>query len=103
MHDDELAWAACELFLATGNESFHKKLLASFRPSDDGIRRWGWWRMYESYGRAIRSYALAVKSGKAKPEQLDKFFARDCETEIIAAADDQLHWSQAALTEPVFP
>jgi hypothetical protein len=103
MHDDELAWAACELFLATGDESFHKKLLHSFQPGDDRIRRWGWWRLYEGYGRAIRSYALAVKSGKAKTAQLDQFFLRGCEAEVVAAADDQLRWSQQSAYGTSFP
>src|SRR5204863_4862878 len=53
MHDDELAWAACELFLATGDPAFQKKLLASFDPADPKARRWGWWRLYDCYGRAI--------------------------------------------------
>jgi hypothetical protein len=103
MHDDELAWAACELFLATGDESFHKTLLKSFQPREDRIRRWGWWRLYEGYGRAIRSYALAVKSGKARKEQLDLMFLRACEAEIVAAADDQLHWSQQSAYGTSFP
>ena len=103
MHDDELAWAACELFLATGDESFHNKLLKSFQPGEDRIRRWGWWRLYEGYGRAIRSYALAVKSGKAKSGQLDFAFVRSCEAEVLAAADDQLHWSQQSAYGTSFP
>ena len=103
MHDDELAWAACELFLATGDESFHKKLLRSFQPGDDRTRRWGWWRMYEGYGRAIRSYALAVKSGRVRKEQLHPFFLRACEAEIVAAADDQLRWSQQSAYGTSFP
>jgi len=103
MHNDELAWAACELYFATGDESFHKKLLNSFQPGDDRIRRWGWWRMYEGYGRAIRSYALAVKSGKVGKEKLDPFFLRACEAEIIAAADDQLRWSQQSAYGTSFP
>ena len=103
MHDDELAWAACELFLATGDESFHKALLHSFQPGDDRIRRWGWWRLYEGYGRAIRSYALAVKSGRARKAQLDPFFLRACEAEVIAAADDQLRWSQQSAYGTSFP
>jgi hypothetical protein len=64
MHDDELAWAACELFLATGDASFHQKFVTSFDPADPATRRWGWWRLYESYGRAIRSYAFAAKTGR---------------------------------------
>lgn len=103
MHDDELAWAACELFLATGDELYHKALLKSFQPGDERIRRWGWWRLYEGYGRAIRSYALAVKSAKAKPEQLDFAFLRSCEAEVVAAADDQLHWSQQSAYGTSFP
>src|SRR5205823_3382333 len=79
MHDDEIAWAACELFLATGDLGFHKRLIASFDPADPDTRRWGWWRLYESYGRAIRSYAFATKSGRLKREQLDQSFLRRCE------------------------
>jgi hypothetical protein len=103
MHDDELAWAACELFLATGGESFHKKLIDSFQPGDDRTRRWGWWRMYEGYGRAIRSYALAAKNGRVKIERLHPFFLRACEAEIVAAADDQLRWSQQSAYGTSFP
>ena len=103
MHDDELAWAACELFLATGDESFHEVLLHSFKPGDDAIRRWGWWRMYEGYGRAIRSYALAVKSGKAKREQLKEYFLRPCQDEVMAAANDQLRWCRESAYGTSFP
>jgi hypothetical protein len=69
MHDDELAWAACELFLATGDPAFQEKLLEWLHPADPANRRWGWWRLYDSYGCAIRSYAFAVKAGKARPDQ----------------------------------
>jgi len=103
MHDDEVAWAACELFLATGEETYHKQLLKSFQPGDERIRRWGWWRLYEGYGRAIRSYALAVKSGKAKRGQLDPSFVRGCEAEVVAAADDQIRWSQQSAYGTSFP
>src|ERR1051325_6697648 len=92
MHDDEMAWAACELFLATGEDAYHKKLLTAFDPADPETRRWGWWRLFESYGRAIRSYALAEKTGRAKRAQLDPLFLKKCEAELIAAADDQLGW-----------
>ena len=40
-HDDELAWAACELFLATGNVAYHRKLTQWFDPTDPNTRRWG--------------------------------------------------------------
>ena len=103
MHDDEIAWSACELFLATGDEAYHRRLLRSFSPGDDRIRRWGWWRLYEGYGRAIRSYALAVKSGRMTPDQLDRSFLRACENEVVAAAEDQLRWSQQSAYGTSFP
>src|SRR5262249_32881887 len=40
MHNDELAWAACELFFATGNATYHKKVLEWLKPSDPGNRFW---------------------------------------------------------------
>jgi len=67
MHDDELAWAACELYLATGEQAYHQKLLDWLHPSDPATRRWGWQRLYDAYGCAIRSYAFAVKTGRAAP------------------------------------
>ncbi|HEX5222071.1 MAG TPA: glycoside hydrolase family 9 protein [Verrucomicrobiae bacterium] len=103
MHDDEIAWAACELFLATGTNTFHQQLLKSFNPGDDTTRRWGWWRLYESYGRAIRSYAFAAKTGRIPRDKLDDTFLRACETELLAAADDQLQWAQQSAYGTSFP
>ena len=103
MHNDELAWAACELFLATGDESYHNKFLTSFQPGDESIRRWGWWRLYEGYGRAIRSYALAVKTGRMKKDQLRVLFFEACQVQVVAAADDQLRWSQQSAYGTSFP
>src|SRR5438067_8412217 len=39
---DELAWAACEMYLATGDQSIHQKLLSWFDPADPGTRQYGW-------------------------------------------------------------
>jgi len=103
MHDDELAWAACELFLATGTNTFHQQLLTSFNPADPNTRRWGWWRLYESYGRAIRSYAFAAKTGRTTRDKLDAAFLRACEAELLAAADDQLQWAQQSGYGTSFP
>src|SRR5262249_39563096 len=60
---DELAWAACQMYLATGDQTIHQKLLSWFDPSSSATWRWGWWHMSECYGHAIRSYAFAVRSG----------------------------------------
>jgi hypothetical protein len=103
MHDDELAWAACELFLATGEDRFQQKLITSFDPTNAATCRWGWWRMYESYGRAIRSYAGSIPSGKAKPTQLDASFLSRCRKELLACGEDQLRWAQQSAYGTSFP
>jgi hypothetical protein len=94
MHDDELAWAACELFLATGDSAFQKKLMDSMNVADASIRRWGWWRLFDAYGCAIRSYTFAAKAGKIKREQLNPAYLDRCEAEIIASGEDQLKRAQ---------
>ena len=86
MHDDELAWAATELFAATGDKNFEKELISRFQPDDRETKRWTWWRLFESYGCAIRSYAFAVTSKRLKGEQMDPHYLKLCEDEIIAAA-----------------
>lgn len=103
MHDDELAWAACEMFLATGDLACQQKLIEWLHPTDPDTRKWGWWRLYSSYGCAIRSYAFAVKSGRAKPEQLDRQLREDCEAEIDADGEDQLHRAEACAYGTSFP
>jgi hypothetical protein len=103
MHDDELAWAACEMFLATGDLTFQQQLLDNFNPNDPNTRRWGWWRLYESYGRAIRSYAFAARSGRVNRDQLNPAFLTACEAEILAAAEDQWRWSQQSAYGTSFP
>ena len=46
---DELAWAACEMFLATGDTQYRDKLFEWYPdPTDPATFRWGWWRMYSS-------------------------------------------------------
>ena len=103
MHDDELAWAACELFLATADSKFHKKLEEWLNPVDPATRKWGWWRLFESYGCAIRSYAFAAKAGKIKREQLLPRLLDQCEAEIVASGDDQLRRAEASAYGTSFP
>ncbi|HEY2081979.1 MAG TPA: glycoside hydrolase family 9 protein [Verrucomicrobiae bacterium] len=103
MHNDELAWAACELFLATGDGAFQDKVLDWLKPSDAETRLWGWWRMYACWGNAIRDYAFAARSGRIQRERLDPTLLANCENEIIAAADDQMHRSQASAYATSFP
>ena len=94
MHDDELAWAACELFIATQDPEYQKKLLSWLDPSDPATRKWGWLRLYDAYGAAIRSYAFAAKAGKIKREALQPLLLEQCETEIATAGEEQLRRAQ---------
>jgi hypothetical protein len=92
--NDEMAWAACQMYLATGDESIQQLLISWFDPSNPATWRWGWWHMSESYGNAIRSYAFAAQSGRLKANQLDATFLAKCKAEIATAGDDVLSWSQ---------
>src|SRR5205823_197874 len=103
MHDDELAWAAAEMYLATGEPSFHQELLDHFDPADPNTRVWGWWRLFESYGCAIRSYAFAARTGRLRSDQLDPEFLAKCEAEIIAAGNDQLNYAAENAYGTSFP
>jgi hypothetical protein len=103
MHDDELAWAACELFLATKDPSVHKRLIGWLNPADPNIRKWSWWRLYEAWGCAIRSYALAERAGKAREGELDLGLLKKCEGELIAAAEDHVKRAGASAYGTSFP
>jgi hypothetical protein len=103
IHDDEVAWAACELFLATGDPAFQQKLVESFDPASSDTRRWGWWRLYECYGHAIRSYAFAAQTGKIKAGKLDTNFLAKCRNEIAAAGQEQLDRAEKSAYGTSFP
>ena len=103
-HDDELAWAACELYLATGDARYQQRLLEWFpNPADSATFRWGWWRMSESWGNAIRSYAFAARSGRLPGTALDARYLRLCEEQVVAAGDDALAWSRDNAYATPFP
>jgi len=103
-HDDELAWAACELFVATGEAQYREKLFAWFpNPADRATFRWGWWRMSESWGNAIRSYAFAARSGRLPLNALDARYLAICEGQVVAAGDDALDWSRQNAYATPFP
>ncbi|HHY84550.1 MAG TPA: glycoside hydrolase family 9 [Verrucomicrobia bacterium] len=94
-HTDDLAWAACELFLATGDPQYQNLLLSWFPdPVDPDTARWGWWKMYGSYGSAVRSYTAAVRSGRLSAAQLDTAYLAKCNAALVDCANDNLLWSQ---------
>jgi hypothetical protein len=102
--NDEMAWAACQMFLATGDTNAHNMLLSWFNPSNPATWRWGWWHMSESYGNCIRSYAFAVQSGRvASISQLNATFLAACTNEIATAGQNILTWSQQSAYGTSFP
>ena len=103
MHDDELAWAASALFAATGNATYHNQLKAWYDPSSQETRRWNWWRLFEGYGSAARTYAFAAKTGRLPVASLDAVYLAKCEAEIIAAGDDIARFAQESAYGTSFP
>lgn len=103
MHDDELAWAAVELFLATKDNGARERLESWLRPSDPATRKWGWVRLYDAFGCAIRSYAFAESSGRAKASELNATLVQECQDEVAFAGQDQLRRAQNSAYGVSFP
>jgi hypothetical protein len=102
--NDEESWAACEMYLATGNPAYQQQLFAWFpNPGDPATYKWGWTHLSESYGCAIRSYAFAAISGRLQPSQLAPAYLALCRVEIAAAGDDALRWSNENAYATSFP
>jgi Glycosyl hydrolase family 9/Cellulase N-terminal ig-like domain len=103
-HHDELAWAACEMYLASGDPQYQAKLFEWFPdPTDHATFRWGWLRMYASYGNVVRDYAFAVKSGKLNNAQVQQDYLGKCIDVITNCANDVLSWSQDNAYGTSFP
>ncbi len=101
---DELAWAACEMYVATGNPAYQQTLFQWFPdPTATSTFRWSWWRMSEGWGNAVRSYAFAVRSGRLQANQLDQNYLAKCITTITNAGNDALLWSQQGAYGSSFP
>ena len=101
---DELAWAACELFLASGDPQFQNKLFEWFPdPTDPSTFRWGWVRMGACYGNAIRDYACAVSSGRLSNTQIQQTYLAKCIQVITNCGNDVLGWSQDNAYGSSFP
>ena len=103
MHDDELVWAAAELFAATGEVGFEAELKSHFDPNSRDTRRWTWWRLFEGYGAAVRSYAFAARSGRLPAAALDPVYLAKCEAEIVACAADLQRWGGQSAYGTSFP
>lgn len=103
-HNDEIAWAACELFLATGDPKYEQMLKHWLPdPTDGSTFRWGWWRMYAAFGNATRSYAAGARSGRVGNGQLDPAYLALCIEAITNCAEDCLRWSRESAYGTSFP
>lgn len=103
MHDDELAWAAVQMFLATGDAKIQEELMANFDPASRDVKRWSWWRLPESYGNAIRSYVFGARSGLQPAEKFDAAYLEKCKAELIAGAEDELRRADESAYGLSFP
>ena len=101
---DELTWAACELYLATGDPQYQAKLFEWFPdPTDIATFRWGWERMGVCYGNTIRDYAFAVSSGRLTAGQIQQDYLGKCINVITNCGNDVLGWSQDNAYGTSFP
>lgn len=101
---DELTWAVCELYLATGDPQYQAKLFEWFPdPTDVATFRWGWQRMGVCYGNTIRDYAFAVSSGRLTAGQIQQDYLIKCINVITNCGNDDLGWSQDNAYGSSFP
>jgi Glycosyl hydrolase family 9/Cellulase N-terminal ig-like domain len=100
---DELAWAATELFLTTGDKRYQNYLLSHFDPADKATIHWSWERLFEGYGCAIRSAAFASIAGHRGAAQLDAGFVQKCKEQIALCAADHADWAAASAYATPFP
>lgn len=102
-HNDELAWAAAALYAATGDSQYSSDLYAHFNPSDPNTVLWGWWRCFEGYGCALRTYAFAARTGRLQQSQLDPTFLAKCEQQLVQCGDDNVNWASHNAYNQAFP
>jgi hypothetical protein len=85
--DDDVAWAATELYLATGEPRFREPATA-FDPADEKTMHWTWVRLSASWGNAIRSYAFADRMGRTPNGGLDPAHLARCRAQVVALGDE---------------
>jgi len=92
------------MFLATADSQYQSKLFEWFPdPTDYHTFRWGWVRMFGSFGNAVRSYAFAVSSGRLTAGQIQQDYRGKCVDVITNRANEILSWSQDNAYGTSFP
>lgn len=102
LHDDEMAWAAASLFMATGDPRY-QSAVRSWMP-DPGARenrRWTWWRLPGAWGNAIRTYAFG--GARSAAQHRDTRYLDACRRELLAAGVDQADRSEQCALGLSFP
>ncbi len=95
IHNDELAWAASAMFIATGDPKYQQKLMEWLpNPNDPNVSKWTWSKLFEGYGGAIRDYAFAARTGRLQLSQLDPAYLLKCENEVKSAGQALLQRSK---------
>ena len=90
---DEVAWAATEVFLATG-DAHARQIMDEYAPGDPGTLRWGFQHAFEGYGAAARSCAFAARTGRVGGGTIDATRREACRREVLAAGQDALEWAR---------
>ena len=100
---DEIVWAGTELYLLTGDERYSKFLLSHFQPQSPDTRHWGWIRLCESYGSALRHLALADRAGEAAASRLPAAFRAQVRAEVLGWSADLVEASEGCAYGLAFP
>lgn len=95
---DEIAWAEAEMFVATGQRRFEAMLRIDLDPTDPGLLRWGWWRLCEGWGCALR--AIAFDGAK---HHLDPHLVEAARQQVIEGGRDQTRYARSCAYRTSFP
>lgn len=95
---DEIAWAEAEMFVATGQRRYAEMLRTDLDPADPALLRWGWWRLYEGWGCALRAMAFdGARRG------MDPRLVEAARSQIIEGGRDQVRYARACAYRTSFP
>jgi glycosyl hydrolase family 9 len=82
-HTDEMAWASCEMYLATGDPYFFDQL-RHWMPSPGTQAEYN--ELLDCFGHAMRSYTFAAKTHRLPESMLDASYFTDCSNRVMSIA-----------------